>query len=161
MKTMPSTTACETRACGTSNEREPIVNRSLVNRMGEYLNAGLAMDVEWLDALYDSSFENIRFDEDGQVVTLTKNQFMARFRALREQGLKVGESLDEVRLLATSVYDGHGSIIMRRVQEGVPVLYNFVWRWQDGRWTTLLREFTFHKDITSLVSMIESESSPA
>lgn len=153
--------ARETHVCGTSNEGEPIVNQSLVDRMWEYLNAGLAMDVEGLDALYDPSFENIRFDEEGQVVTLTKDQFMARFRALRDQGLKVGESLDDVRLLATSVYDGHGSIIMRRVKEGVPVLYNFVWRWQDGRWTTLLREFTFHKDITNLVKMIESEGSPA
>ncbi|MFF4098759.1 nuclear transport factor 2 family protein [Streptomyces sp. NPDC001903] len=137
------------------------MNQSLVDRMWEYMNAGLAMDVERLDALYDPSFENIRFDEEGQVVTLTKDQFMARFRALRDRGLKVGESLDDVRLLATSVYDGHGSIIMRRVEEGVPVLYNFVWRWQDGRWTTLLREFTFHKDITNLVRMIESEGSPA
>ncbi|MFF3861359.1 hypothetical protein [Streptomyces sp. NPDC002209] len=137
------------------------MNQSLVDRMWEYMNAGLAMDVERLDALYDPSFENIRFDEEGQVVTLTKDQFMARFRALRDQGLKVGESLDDVRLLATSVYDGHGSIIMRRVDEGVPVLYNFVWRWQDGRWATLLREFTFHKDITNLVRMIESGGSPA
>ncbi|MFD9367136.1 nuclear transport factor 2 family protein [Streptomyces sp. NPDC060020] len=136
------------------------MNQSLVDRMWEYMNAGLAMDVERLDALYDPSFENIRFDEEGQVVTLTKDQFMARFRALRDQGSKVGESLDDVRLLATSVYDGHGSIIMRRVDEGVPVLYNFVWRRQDGRWTTLLREFTFHKDITNLVRMIESEGSP-
>lgn len=137
------------------------MNQSLVDRMWEYMNAGLAMDVEELDALYDPSFENIRFDEEGQVVTLTKDQFMARFRALRDQGLKVGESLDDVRLLATSVYDSHGSIIMRRVQDGVPVLYNFVWRCQDGHWTTLLREFTFHKDITNLVRMVESEDSTA
>ncbi|MGW5418632.1 nuclear transport factor 2 family protein [Streptomyces sp. NPDC003943] len=137
------------------------MNQSLVDRMWEYLNAGLAMDVDALDALYDPGFENIRFDEEGQVVTLTKNQFMGRFRALRDQGLKVGESLDDVSLLATSVYDGHGTIIMRRAEEGVPVLYNFVWRCQEGRWTTLLREFTFHKDITNLFRMMESTVSSA
>ncbi|WOX23739.1 nuclear transport factor 2 family protein [Streptomyces solicathayae] len=136
------------------------MDQSLVDRMWEYLNAGLAMDVEGLDALYDPGFENVRFDEEGRVVTLTKDQFMARFRALRDQGMKVGESLDDLSLLATSVYDGHGSIIVRRVKDDVPVLYNFVWRRQDGRWTTLVREFTFHKDITDLVRMIESQSSP-
>ncbi|WP_405760854.1 nuclear transport factor 2 family protein [Streptomyces sp. NBC_00045] len=132
------------------------MDQSLVERMREYLNAGLAMDVEALDALYDPDFENIRCDEAGQVVILTKGQFMARFRALREQGQRIGERVDDVRFLATTVYGGQGTIVMHRINEGVPVLYNFVWRWEDGGWTTLVREFTFDKDITPLIRMAEA-----
>lgn len=132
------------------------MDQSLVERMREYLNAGLAMDLEALDATYDPDFENIRVDDAGQVVTLTKAHFMARFRALRDQGLRIGESIDDVRFLATTVYDDHGSIIMHRHQDGVPGLYNFVWRRKDGRWATLLREFTVDKDLTDLVRTTES-----
>lgn len=132
------------------------MDQSLVERMWEYLNAGLAMDVEALDALYDPDFENIRCDESGQVVTLTKDEFMARFRALRDQGQRVGETVDDVRFLATTVYGGQGTIVMHRLEEGVPARYNFVWQWEDGRWATLVREFTFERDITPLVQMVQA-----
>ncbi|MEU7029121.1 nuclear transport factor 2 family protein [Streptomyces sp. NPDC046275] len=130
------------------------MDQALVERMWEYLNAGLAMDVEALDAIYDPHFENVRCDEDGRVVTLAKEQFMARFRALRDRGVKIGEALDDVRLLATSVYDGHGSVVMRRVRDGEPVLYTFVWRQEGGRWSTLLREFTYEKDLGALMALV-------
>ncbi|MFF8601359.1 hypothetical protein ACF065_22965 [Streptomyces sp. NPDC015232] len=130
------------------------MDQALVERMWEYLDAGLAMDVEALDALYDQAFENVRCDEDGRVVILAKERFMARFRALRDRGVKIGEALDDVRLLATSVYDGHGSVVMRRVKDGQPVLYAFVWRHEGGRWTTLLREFTYEKDLGALTALV-------
>uniref|UniRef100_A0AAU2JHG4 Nuclear transport factor 2 family protein n=1 Tax=Streptomyces sp. NBC_00049 TaxID=2903617 RepID=A0AAU2JHG4_9ACTN len=132
------------------------MDQMLVNRMREYFDAGLAMDVERLDALYDPQFENLRFDEAGRVVSLTKEQFMARFRALRAQGQRVGESTDDVDFLATSVYGDHASIFMRRVKDGVPVLYDFVWRLEGGRPATILREFTFDKDISRLAEMVRA-----
>ncbi|MBT2468124.1 nuclear transport factor 2 family protein [Streptomyces sp. ISL-66] len=132
------------------------MDQSLVERMREYLNAGLAMDVEALDALYDPDFENIRCDEAGQVVTLTKGEFMARFRALRDQGQRVGETVDDVRFLATTVYGDQGSIVMHRLEDGVPARYNFVWHREGSRWATLVREFTFERDITPLIQMVQA-----
>ncbi|WP_457030467.1 nuclear transport factor 2 family protein [Kitasatospora sp. P5_F3] len=132
------------------------MDQALVDRMWEYLNAGLAMDVEALDALYDPEFENVRFDGAGQVVTLVKEQFMARFRAVRAQGQVVGEALDDVTFLTTSEYGGQGTIVMRRVNEGGPVLYTFVWRREQGRWTTLVREFTFEQDLGGLLAMVRA-----
>ncbi|GAA1169118.1 hypothetical protein F4556_003117 [Kitasatospora gansuensis] len=132
------------------------MDQTLVDRMWEYLNAGLAMDVEALDALYDPEFENVRFDGAGLVVTLVKEQFMARFRALGAQGQRVGETLDGVSFLATTEYGDQGTIVMRRVEGGLPALYTFVWRRENGRWTTLVREFTFERDLSGLLAMVRA-----
>ncbi|MFE5593741.1 hypothetical protein [Streptomyces sp. NPDC056549] len=133
------------------------MDQTLVDRMRSYLDAGLAMDVEALDALYDPAFENVRCDEEGLAVTLTKDMFMSRFRALKAQGVSVGESVDDATFLTTSTYDGYGSVVMHRVKEGLPVLYTFVWRRDpQGGWGTLLREFTYEKDISHLVQIMET-----
>ncbi|MFE7601595.1 hypothetical protein [Streptomyces sp. NPDC057494] len=133
------------------------MDQTLVDRMRSYLDAGLAMDVEALDALYDPAFENVRCDEEGLAVTLTKDMFMSRFRALKTQGVSVGESVDDATFLTTSTYDGYGSVVMHRVKEGLPVLYTFVWRRDpQGGWGTLLREFTYEKDISHLVQIMET-----
>ncbi|WP_198035170.1 DUF4440 domain-containing protein [Streptacidiphilus rugosus] len=137
------------------------VDESLVDRMREYLNAGLAMDVEALDALYDPSFENIRVDEAGQVAVITKDQFMTHRRGLRDQGARVGESIDDVRFLATSVHGEQGTIIMHRVQQGIPVRYSFVWRRDGDRWATILREFSFDRDITPLIRIMQAAEAAA
>ncbi|MFD8597856.1 DUF4440 domain-containing protein [Kitasatospora sp. NPDC059646] len=127
------------------------MDEALVGRMREYLAAGLATDVEALDALYDPEFENVRVDEAARVAVLTKADFMARFRALRAQGARIGDSTDDVRFVATSRHGDQGTVIVYRQEDGVPARYTYVWRWQDGRWTTLLREFTFEKDLTGLL----------
>ncbi|WP_214327961.1 DUF4440 domain-containing protein [Nonomuraea sediminis] len=132
------------------------MNQALVDGMWTYLKAGLAMDVDTLDRLYDPEFENVRVDESGQTVSLTKAQFMARFRALREQGERVGESIDDVTFPATTDFGDHAAIVMRRVQDGTPALYTFIWRMEEGRPTTILRELTFDKDISYLVKMVQA-----
>lgn len=129
------------------------MDQSLVDSMREYLNAGLEMDVDKLDALYDPEFENIRIDETGLTVTLTKAQFMDRFRALKAQGRRM-EPADDAEFLTTTRYGDHATIIMRRVKEGRPVLYNFVWRMDDDRPATILREFTNEKDISYLAKLV-------
>ncbi|MFD7559876.1 MULTISPECIES: hypothetical protein [unclassified Streptomyces] len=128
----------------------------LVERMREYLDAGLALDVDRLDALYDPGFENLRTDEAGRSVTLTKAQFMARFRALREQGRRLGDSVDDVTFPGATAWGDQASVVMRRVEDGVPALYQFVWRMEDGRPTTLIREFTFEKDLSALLRLVEA-----
>ncbi|MFC9394163.1 hypothetical protein ACFTWS_13520 [Streptomyces sp. NPDC057027] len=136
------------------------MDQTLVDRMRTYLDAGLAMDVEALDALYDPAFENVRCDEEGLTVTLTKDMFMSRFRALKEQGVSVGESVDDATFLITSTYGEYGSIVVHRVKDGLPVLYTFVWqRAPHGGWGTLLREFTYEKDISHLVQLMEAATS--
>ncbi|MDG6103273.1 DUF4440 domain-containing protein [Dactylosporangium aurantiacum] len=130
------------------------MEQALVDGMWAYLNAGSAMDVDALDRLYDPDFENVRVDREGRTVTLTKDQFMARFRALREQGRRIGEPADDVTFPATTDLGGQAAaIMMRRVKDGEPVLYAFIWRMADGRPTTILRELTFDRDVSDLLRM--------
>ncbi|MEU8110577.1 hypothetical protein AB0C18_43430 [Nonomuraea muscovyensis] len=129
------------------------MNQTLVDSMWTYLKAGLAMDIDALDRLYDPEFENVRVDQAGQTITLTKDQFMARFRELREQGQRIGESVDDVTFPATTDLGDQAAIVMRRVKDGEPVLYTFIWRVQDGRPTTILREVTFDRDISYLLRL--------
>ncbi|GJF31203.1 hypothetical protein KNE206_39030 [Kitasatospora sp. NE20-6] len=121
------------------------MDQQLVDRVWEYLNAGQTVDVEALDALYDPEFASVRCDA-GRVVTVTKDRCLAGFRALRAQGCTAGGTLDDVRVLAAGVHDGHGAVVVRRVRDGAAVLHTFVWRREDGRWGALLREFTFDED---------------
>ncbi|MCX5174849.1 hypothetical protein [Streptomyces virginiae] len=129
------------------------MNQALVDGMWTYLKAGLAMDVDALDRLYDPEFQNVRVDQAGRTITLTKDQFMARFRALREQGQKIGESVEDVTFPATTDIGDQAAIMMRRVQGGEPVLYTFIWRMADGRPTTILRELTFDRDVSYLLRL--------
>jgi hypothetical protein len=133
------------------------MNQALVDSMRTYLDAGQAMDVDKLDQLYDPAFENVRVDRSGQTVTLTKAHFMARFRALLEQGQSVGDSVDDVTFPATTDFGDQAAIIMRRAENDVPALYTFIWRMEEGRPTTILREITFDEDISYLVKMLQAE----
>ncbi|WP_282204916.1 nuclear transport factor 2 family protein [Kitasatospora fiedleri] len=134
---------------------------TLVARMREYLAAGAATDLEALEALYDEEFENLRIDEAGQVARLTKAHFMARFRALAARGEAVGGSTEDVRFLATTRHGDQGTVVVHRCEDGVPARYTFVWRWADGRWATLLREFTFERDVTPLLRMMAAAAGDA
>jgi len=129
------------------------MEQSLIEGMQVYLAAGVAMDLDAMDALYDDEFVNVRVDLDGRTVTLTKGMFMQRFRAMREQGQALGPA-DDATFLATTIYGDFGQIVMRRVNEGEPVLYTFVWRMRDGQAVTMLREFTFDKDLSYLLQLM-------
>ncbi|MFC8717839.1 nuclear transport factor 2 family protein [Kitasatospora sp. NPDC057198] len=133
---------------------DEVLDESLVARMREYLAAGTAMDLPALEALYDEEFENLRIDEAGQVVRLTKAHFMARFRALAAQGESIGQDTGDVRFLATTRHGDQGTVVMYRCEQGVPARYTFVWRWADGHWATVLREFSFERDVSYLKRMM-------
>ncbi|MEV5973418.1 hypothetical protein [Streptomyces sp. NPDC051921] len=126
----------------------------LVTRMRAYLDAGLALDVDRLDALYDPAFTNVRVDLGGRTVVLTKADFMGRFRALKEAGQSLGDSVDDVTFPHAGLCGDLGSVVMHRVEDGVPALYQFVWRVEGGRPTTLLREYTFERDLGPLLAMM-------
>ncbi|OAR26637.1 hypothetical protein A8W25_31585 [Streptomyces sp. ERV7] len=116
------------------------MDQSLVDRTLDYLSAGLAGDTRALDAVCDPGFENIRCDEAGRVVTLTRARFLSGFQT---PGRQAYEKAGAISPLVTSEYDGHGTVVVRRVQGSVPVLHTLVWRREEGEWRTLLREFTF------------------
>ncbi len=130
------------------------MDENLVAGMRAYLNAGLAMDLDTLDQLYDPEFTNVRVDRAGRAVTLTKDQFMARFRSLAQAGQSIGDSIDDVTFPATSTFGDHGAIVMHRVEDGVPALATFLWRLADGQPVTILREFSYDEDLTPLLSML-------
>jgi hypothetical protein len=125
----------------------------LLIAMEEYLNAGLEMDLEKMETIYAPNFENIRIDTSGRTINITKEQFMQRFRTMNDQGKKL-DGIDDVEFLTTTIYDNHGSVIMRRIKDGSPVLYNFVWNMKDGLPYSLVREFTFVEDLSYLINMI-------
>ncbi|MFF2815110.1 DUF4440 domain-containing protein [Kitasatospora cineracea] len=128
---------------------------TLVARMREYLAAGTAMDLAALEALYDEEFENVRTDEAGRVAVLTKAHFTARFRMLAARGEGVADGgTDDVRFLAAGRHGDQGTVVMYRCEDGVPARYVFVWRREGGRWTTLLREFTFERDVSPLLALL-------
>jgi ketosteroid isomerase-like protein len=135
------------------------MHQALADAMRDYFDAGMAMDIDRLDAIYDDEFENLRVDRAGRSITLSKAQFMARFRALKARGETVGESVDDVTFPASNVFGDHALIVMRRVENDEPVQYAFVWRLADGRPATILRELTFDHDISYLLAMVAATQS--
>jgi ketosteroid isomerase-like protein len=132
------------------------VDTSLVRAMEEYLAAGASMDLDRMDALYAVDFENVRTDRSGNRVTLTKPEFMAQLRALKEAGATL-EAADDAEFLTTTAWDGQGAVAVRRVKGGRPVLYTFVWRMRDGRPAELVREFTVEEDLTGLIRAVRQD----
>lgn len=130
----------------------------LIDAMQNYFKAGSTLDLEAMDTLYAPDFENVRIDHQGNVVTITKAQFMQSFASTKAQGQGL-DSTGDVAFLTTSVYGQCGSILIRRVKKGKPVLYNFVWRLQDGNPTELVREFTVEEDLSSLMEIIRKAQS--
>lgn len=128
---------------------------SVVQHMRSYLAAGATLDLEAFDAFYAPEFENIRTDRLGQVVTITREQLMTRLAQLKAANQPFAASTDEdTEILGTSWFGSHCSLLMRRVKDGRPVLYNFIWRQEsDGR-LQIVREFTFEEDLSYLLQLI-------
>lgn len=128
------------------------MNEEIIKYMNRYFAAGLSLNLEEMDKLYDPEFENIRMDTKGNIVTITKAQFMNRFRQMKAAHIDLPPT-DDVQFLGTTDYEPYCSILIRRVKEGIPLLYNFVWKINEGAYT-LIREFTVEQDITYLLRMI-------
>ncbi|EFM11077.1 conserved hypothetical protein [Paenibacillus curdlanolyticus YK9] len=133
-------------------------NTSLIEAMERYFQAGSVLDLNRLDAIYAPDFVNIRNDQSGRTVSITKEQFMQTFRRIKEGGGTSLGATEDVRYLTTTVYDDHGSVVLRREKEGKPVVYNFVWRMNgDGLPTTIVREFSLEEDLSSLIGMMQGQ----
>jgi hypothetical protein len=134
------------------------MHEQLIARMRDYLDAGLAMDIDAFERLYDDEFENVRVDDAGRTVTLTKQQFIDRFRALEASGQRLGESVDDVSFPASTKFGEYGAIVMRRVEGGVTANYLYVWKLRAGTPSTLLRELTFDRDLGYLIQALATAS---
>src|SRR5262245_64117680 len=130
------------------------LNPHLIDAMHAYFRAGATLDLATLDRLYAPDFVNLRMDRGGRTIALTKAQFMARFGQMKVEG-STYEPSDDVEFLATDAFDGYASLLMRRVKEGAPVLYNFLWRTEQGRPTAIVRELTVEEDLAGLIALVE------
>jgi ketosteroid isomerase-like protein len=130
------------------------MNEPLLHAMQRYFEAGGRMDVDQLDSIYAEDFQNIRVDRAGRSIVFTKAQFMSRFRQMKAQAA-VYEPSDDITYLATNEFDDHASLLLRRIKDGLPVLYNFVWRVREGKPTEIIREFTVEDDLSALIALVE------
>ncbi|MEC0243619.1 hypothetical protein P4H66_27755 [Paenibacillus dokdonensis] len=129
-------------------------NNALIEAMEGYFQAGVALDLVRLEAIYAPDFVNVRTDHSGRTVSITKEQFMQTFRRIKKGGGTSLGTTEDVQYVVTTVYDDHGSVVLRREKEGKPVLYNFVWRIKDGRPTEIVREFTAEEDLSALIAVM-------
>jgi hypothetical protein len=130
------------------------MDTALIDAMHEYFKAGATLDIPTLDRLYAPDFLNLRMDRAGQTIVLTKPQFMARFGQMKAEGTTY-EPSDDIEFLATDSFDNYASLVMRRVKEGKPVLYNFLWRTERGQPTAIVRELTVEEDLTGLIALVQ------
>lgn len=132
-------------------------DNALIEAMNGYFQAGVVLDLDRLEAIYAPDFVNIRTDKNGQTVSITKDQFMQTFRRIQQGGGTSLGTTEDVQYLTTSIYDDHGSVLLRREKEGKAVLYNFVWRIKDGLPTAIIREFSVEEDISALIGMMRGQ----
>ncbi|MEW9701770.1 hypothetical protein [Paenibacillus sp. SI8] len=132
-------------------------NKALIEAMEGYFQAGVALDLDRLEAIYAPDFVNIRTDKIGRSISITKEQFVQTFRRIKERGGTTLGTTEDVQYLTTTVYDDHGVVVLRREKEGKPALYNFVWRIKDGLPTAIVREFSVEEDLSALIGMIRGE----
>ncbi|MBD3917409.1 hypothetical protein H8B09_01480 [Paenibacillus sp. PR3] len=132
-------------------------NNALIEAMDGYFQAGTVLDLDRLEAIYAPDFINIRTDKLGQTVSITKEQFMQTFRRIQQGGGTSLGTTEDVQYLTTTIYDDHGSVLLRREKEGKAVLYNFVWRMSDGLPTAIVREFSVEEDLSSLIGMMRGK----
>jgi hypothetical protein len=125
----------------------------LIDAMHAYFRAGATLDLVALEQLYAPDFVNLRIDRAGRTIALTKAQFMTRFGQMKVEG-STYEPSDDIEFLATDRFDEYGSLLMRRVKEGAPVLYNFLWRTENGRPTAIVRELTIEEDLAGLIALV-------
>ncbi|WP_237179154.1 hypothetical protein [Paenibacillus sp. MMS18-CY102] len=57
-------------------------DNALIEAMERYFQAGIVLDVGRLDSIYAPDFVNIRTDQSGRTVSITKEQFMQTFRRM-------------------------------------------------------------------------------
>jgi hypothetical protein len=136
------------------------MNQLLMNAMHQYFELGKVLDVEKMDLLYATDFENIRMDKKGQTITLTKPLFMERFRKMKASGEGYDADTD-FQFLNTSVYDNIGAVQMYCNENNSPAWYNFEWRMKDGKPVELVREYTIEEDLTPLLELIEKAKAAA
>src|SRR5215510_11295705 len=111
------------------------MNERVIEQMNKYFAAGAELDIDVFDKLYHPSFENVRMDTKGNIVTITKEQFMSRLRQLKVSNQPFPPaSNDDIAFLDTNEYGPYCSLLLKRTKEGMPVLYNFVWQNTEGNW---------------------------
>ncbi|MFC8734233.1 hypothetical protein ACFT5B_17415 [Luteimicrobium sp. NPDC057192] len=122
----------------------------LLGQMRRYFDAGLRMDVDEMARIYAPEYVGVRVDLEGRSVEIPREPLLARLRQIAAAGHAM-PPVDDVEYLAAVRYGDHGSVALRRVKDGKPLLYEFVWRLADGEWR-MVHEFTVETDVSALVA---------
>jgi len=124
----------------------------LITQMKRYFEAGLRMDVAEMARIYALEYVGVRVDLDGRSLEIPREALLGRLRQIAAAGHAM-PPVDDVEYLAAVRYGDHGSVALRRVKEGKPLLYEFVWRLADGEWH-MVHEFTVETDLSALIASV-------
>jgi hypothetical protein len=124
----------------------------LITQMKQYFEAGLRMDVDEMARIYAPEYRGVRVDLEGRSLEIPRDALLAQLRKIAAAGHAM-PPVDDVEYLAAVRYGDHGSVALRRVKDGKPLLYEFVWRLADGEWR-MVHEFTVETDLSALIAAI-------
>ncbi|GAA4830196.1 hypothetical protein GCM10023221_02170 [Luteimicrobium xylanilyticum] len=124
----------------------------LITQMKRYFEAGLRMDLDELARVYAPEYVGVRVDLDGRSLEIPRDGLLAQLRKIASAGHAM-PPVDDVEYLAAVRYGDHGSVALRRVKDGRPLLYEFVWRLADGEWR-MVHEFTVETDLSALIAAV-------
>jgi hypothetical protein len=119
---------------------------SLRQSVTNFIEASDHGDVSTISSLYDSTFENIRITDQGNMVTLSRAQIL---QLLQSTG-RPSYPTQSTTIHRVEVTGALGFVLITRFKDlgngWEPMFYNLIWTYSSGKWH-LLREFVHQKSL--------------
>jgi Domain of unknown function (DUF4440) len=119
---------------------------SLRQSVTTFMDASDHGDVSTISSLYDSSFENVRVTDQGNMITLSRVQILQFLQSAGRPSYPTqSTTIHRVEVTGTL-----GFVLISRVKDlgngWEPMFYTLVWTYSNGKWL-LLREFVHQKSL--------------